>query len=174
MSVSLRSYLLDAVLSTARKILHVHTLTVKVGKNYYFLLVELTQIFRNYHVLMWIAVVKLNDEDETSEVVCYFPLEGSTGKASPEHLFTFGHRLIRFRNASIQIEQSSLFDIGFKFPCELFFVVLLKLFLDDSDDSRDLIVFTFPEQLVHFFVCVVTSVKIHKAFEGCVLLLRFE
>lgn len=69
-----------------------------------------------------------------SKIVGDLSLQGSTGEPSPEDLSTFDHQLVRFRNAPVKVQITSLLGISFQFPCKLFLVVLLKLFLNDPNN----------------------------------------
>lgn len=101
-------------------------------------------------------------------------LEGSTGEPSPEDLSTFDHQLVRFRNAPIKVQITSLFGISLQLPCKLFLIVLLKLFLNDPNNSRYLIILTPSQQSVHFFVSIITRVQINKALQSCILFIIFK
>ena len=113
---------------------------------------------------MRIVIVELNDEVISAKVVGDFPLQRSASESSPENLLPFHHSLVRLGDTSIEVQISPLLCVGFELSGKLLLVVLFKLLLDNSDYGRNFLVFAFSEQLVHFFVSVVSSVEIYEAF----------
>jgi len=110
----------------------------------------------------------------SSEIVCYFSLQGSARETSPEYLFPLHHCFVRLRYASIEVQEAALLGVGFQLPCKFLFVILLELLLYSPDNGRYLLILTFPEELVHFLVSVVAGVKIDETFQCGVLLFLLE
>mgnify|MGYP006897116600 CR=1 FL=1 len=109
-----------------------------------------------------------------AEVVCNLALQRGAGEPSPEEFLAFYHCFIGFWDASIEVKVAALFGIGFQFPCKFLLVVLLKLLLNDPNDCGYLLILTFSEQLIHFFIGVVARVQINEALQSWVLFLAFE
>lgn len=134
-SIGLRSDLPDVVGSSTCEVLYIGTLTVKIRENDDFFLVELAEILGDSHVAMRVQIVEFDDEVVPSKVVGYLPFEGSTGEPPPEDLLALHHGLIWFGNPPIQIQIPALLVISLQFSSKGLFVVLFKLFLDNSNDS---------------------------------------
>lgn len=123
---------------------------------------------------MRIRVVQLDDIVVSSKVVGNLSFNRSAGETSPENLFALDHSLIRFGYAPVEIKEPPLFGVRLEFPCKFLLVILLKLFFDNPNNSRYLLILTFPEQLVHFFVCIVPSVQIDETFKCRILLVLLK
>ena len=84
------------------------------------------------------------------------------------------HNFVRLWYSAIKIKVPSNFCVGFQLTCKLFLVILLKLLFYDTNHCRNFFILAASKHLVHFFVSVVTSVKVDKAFQGSILFLAFE
>ena len=103
----------NIIRGSTREVLDIRALTVKVGKKYDFLLVELAQLFRNYHIVMSGYIIKFDDEVIPAEIVRYLPIQRSTCESSPEYLLTLAHRLIRLRYSSVEVDDATDLGVGF-------------------------------------------------------------
>ena len=145
-------------------VLDIGALDIEIRENDDLFFVKLAHLFRDDHIVVRIVIVELNDEVISAKVVGDFPLQRSASESSPENLLPFHHSLVRLGDTSIEVQISPLLCVGFELSGKLLLVVLFKLLLDNSDDGRNFLVFAFSEQLVHFFVSVVSSVEIYEAF----------
>ena len=123
---------------------------------------------------MRILVVQLYYVVVSAKIVCHFPLEWCTCKSSPEELLSLYHSFVRFCYPSEQIQKPSLLCISLKLSRKLLLVILLELLLDNPNDSRYLLILTFPQQIIHFLVCVVSRIKIDETLQSWILFLLLE
>ena len=123
---------------------------------------------------MRIRVVQLHDVVVSSEIVGYFTLERGRGESSPKYFLALDHGFVRLRYPPVQVQESSLLRIGLQFPGKLFLIVLFKLLLDGSNDSRYLGILTFPEKLIHFLIGMIARIQVDKAFQSSILFILFK
>lgn len=167
-------YLLHIVGSSTGEVFNICALTIEIREDYDLFLVVLAEILWNYHVVMRIYVVQFNDVVVSPEIIGNFALKGGRGESSPKDLLALDHGLVRLRYASIEVKVPALFGISFKFSGKLFLIILLELFFDGSDDSRDLFILTFPEKLIHFLIGMISGIKIDKTLQCSILFILFE
>lgn len=56
-----------------------------------------------------------------------------------------------------------MLDVCLEFSGELLFVILLKLFLDDSNYRGNAVILTLSQQAIHFFIGIVTGIEVDEA-----------
>jgi len=103
-SIKFWSELFDVVGCSTGEIFNVSAFKVEIWEYDNFLFIELTEIFRYYHVVMRICVFKLYDIVVSAEVVRYFALERGTCKSSPKKFLSLDHSFIRFGYSTVQIQ----------------------------------------------------------------------
>lgn len=67
-----------------------------------------------------------------------------------------------------------MLDVCLEFSGEFLFVILLKLFLDDSNYRGNAVILTLSQQAIHFFIGIVTGIEVDEALKGSVLLVVLE
>lgn len=56
-----------------------------------------------------------------------------------------------------------MLDVCLEFSGEFLFVILLKLFLDDSNYRGNAVILTLSQQAIHFFIGIVTGIEVDEA-----------